>query len=152
MAENFRVIEGGVTSPKGFKANGHKDRKYGVALIVSEVDAVCAGVFTTNKVFAHPVALSKEVLKSSSTFRAIVANSGNANCFTKGGMDDALAMVKKASDLLNIPENQILSASTGVIGRNVITSYSIHYTKLYEFTGAFFQKKEGATTLEKQFK
>lgn len=119
MAENFRVIEGGVTSPKGFKANGHKDRKYGVALIVSEVDAVCAGVFTTNKVFAHPVALSKEVLKSSETFRAIVANSGNANCFTKGGMDDALAMVKKASELLNIPENQILSASTGVIGRKM---------------------------------
>ncbi|ABR53938.1 arginine biosynthesis bifunctional protein ArgJ [Methanococcus vannielii SB] len=119
MAENFRIIDGGVTAPKGFIANGHKDRKYGVTIIASEVDAVCAGVFTTNKVFAHPVSLSKETLKNSDTFRAIIANSGNANCFTKGGMDDARAFVKKASSLLNIPESQILSASTGVIGRKM---------------------------------
>ncbi|CAF30453.1 bifunctional ornithine acetyltransferase/N-acetylglutamate synthase [Methanococcus maripaludis] len=119
MAENFVVVDGGVVAPKGFKANGHKDRKYGAALIYSEADAVAAGVFTTNKVYAHPVALSKDTLVNNNVFRAIVANSGNANCFTKGGMEDAELLVKKAAELLKIPENQVLSASTGVIGRKM---------------------------------
>nr|WP_048055510.1 bifunctional ornithine acetyltransferase/N-acetylglutamate synthase [Methanotorris igneus] len=115
----MKVIEGGVCAPKGFKANGVKEGKYGVALIVSEKEAVASGVFTTNKVVAHPVILSKEILKNNDKIRAIVANSGNANCFTKNGMEDAKEMIRETAKLLNIKENEILIASTGVIGRKM---------------------------------
>jgi len=115
----IKVIDNGVVAPKGFKANGFKEGKYGVALILSEKEAVAAGVFTTNKVYAHPVKLSKEILKNNEKIRAIVANSGNANCFTKDGMEDAKEMIKETARLLNIPENQVLIASTGVIGRKM---------------------------------
>lgn len=115
----IKVIDNGVVAPKGFKANGFKEDKYGVALILSEKEAIAAGVFTTNKVYAHPVKLSKEVLKNNEKIRAIVANSGNANCFTKDGMEDAKEMIKETARLLNIPENQVLIASTGVIGRKM---------------------------------
>jgi glutamate N-acetyltransferase/amino-acid N-acetyltransferase len=119
MVIKMKVIDGGVCAPKGFKANGVKEGKYGVALIVSEKEAVASGVFTTNKVVAHPVVLSKEILKNNDKIRAIVANSGNANCFTKNGMEDAKEMIRETAKLLNIKENEILIASTGVIGRKM---------------------------------
>ena len=115
----MKVIEGGVTAPKGFKANGYKEGKYGVAIIISEKEAVGAGVFTTNRVVAHPVVLSKELIKNRDKFRAIVANSGNANCFTKDGMEDAKEMQRLVAELFNIKEDEVLVASTGVIGRKM---------------------------------
>ncbi|WP_457613756.1 bifunctional ornithine acetyltransferase/N-acetylglutamate synthase [Methanocaldococcus sp.] len=115
----MRVIEGGVVSPKGFKANGYKEGKYGVAIIISEKEAVGAGTFTTNKVVAYPVVLSRELIKNRDKFRAIVANSGNANCFTKDGMKDAKEMQKLIAELFNIREDEVLVASTGVIGRKM---------------------------------
>jgi len=117
---DFKIIDDGVIAPKGFKANGVKEGKYGVGLIYSEKDCITAATFTTNKVVAHPVNLSKEILKNNRTkIRAIVANSGNANCFTKNGYYDAKEMIKETAKLLNIPENSILIASTGVIGRKM---------------------------------
>lgn len=117
---DFKIIDDGVVAPKGFRANGVKKGKYGVGLIYSEKDCVSAATFTTNKVVAHPVNLSKEILKNNrDKIRAIVANSGNANCFTKNGYYDAKEMIKETAKLLNIPENSILIASTGVIGRKM---------------------------------
>ena len=64
MVIKMKVIDGGVCAPKGFKANGVKEGKYGVGLIYSEKDCITAATFTTNKVVAHPVNLSKEILKN----------------------------------------------------------------------------------------
>ncbi|WP_157209420.1 bifunctional ornithine acetyltransferase/N-acetylglutamate synthase [Methanococcus voltae] len=112
----------GVVYPTGFKANGFKEGKYGVAIIYSEnPNTICSGVFTSNKVYAHPVKYCKDLILNSADkkFNAVVINSGNANCFTKDGMQDNNEMVKTTSKLLNISENRILSASTGVIGRKM---------------------------------
>jgi len=114
-----KVIDGGVIVPKGFKANGYKEGKYGVAIIISENEAIGTGVFTKNKVVAHPVVLSKNLIKNRDKFRAIVANSGNANCYTKNGLEDAKEMQKIVAELFNIKEEEILVASTGVIGRKM---------------------------------
>ena len=117
---NFKIINNGVTAPKGFKANGYKNGKYGVGIIYSEKNCTGAGTFTTNKVVAHPVRISKEVLKNNKDkLRCIVVNSGNANCFTKNGYEDGKKMISKTAELLNIPEDSILIASTGVIGRKM---------------------------------
>ncbi|CAB3290235.1 Glutamate N-acetyltransferase [Methanocaldococcus lauensis] len=115
----MKVINGGVIAPKGFKANGYKEGKYGVAIIISENEAIGTGVFTKNKVVAHPVVLSKNLIKNRDKFRAIVANSGNANCYTKNGLEDAKEMQKIVAELFNIKEEEILVASTGVIGRKM---------------------------------
>ncbi len=115
----MKVINGGVIAPKGFKANGYKEGKYGVAIIISENEAVGTGVFTKNKVVAHPVILSRDLIKNRDKFRAIVANSGNANCYTKNGLEDAKEMQKIVAELFNIKEEEILVASTGVIGRKM---------------------------------
>ncbi len=97
----------------GLKKSGEPD----LGLIYSQTTAAVAGVFTTNQVQAAPVAITRERIKSG-TCRAIVANSGNANCCTgQRGAADAAAMAKMAADALNIPEASVLVASTGVIGQ-----------------------------------
>ncbi len=117
---NMKKINDGVIAPRGFKSNGIKEGKYGVCLIYSEKECTAAATFTTNKIVAHPVNLSKKILKNNhNKIRAIVANSGNANCFTKDGYQDAKEMIKKTAKLLNISEDSILVASTGVIGRKM---------------------------------
>ncbi len=96
----------------GLKKNGKKD----LGLLYSMVPSAVAGVFTRNLVQAAPVILDRERIKSGHC-RAIVVNSGNANCCTgKRGMEDALAMAKSVSDRLGLPEVDVLVASTGVIG------------------------------------
>lgn len=109
-----------MVAPKGFKTAGvHcgiKRRRNDIALIVSEVDAAAAGVFTTNTVKAHCVLSNKEHLKDGLA-RAIVANSGNANaCNGEQGWKDAGRMVDLAAEALGVPHRRVLSASTGVIG------------------------------------
>lgn len=114
-------ITGGVTAPQGFLAGGlacgiKKKQKADLALIYSEVPAQAAGIFTTNKVQAAPVILSKQHLKDGMA-QAIIANSGNANaCVGAEGAAAALAMARAAADFLNIPVDRVLVASTGVIG------------------------------------
>lgn len=117
----IQKVDGGVTAPKGFTAAGVpagiKNGKKDVAVIFSEKEAAAAGVFTINKVKAAPVLLNMEHLKGGIA-RAIVANSGNANaCNGVKGMEDARSMALKVSELLQIPSDQVLVGSTGVIGQ-----------------------------------
>jgi len=96
----------------GLKNNGAKD----LGLIFSDVPAHVAGVFTTNRVKAAPVLLDMERVKTGRC-RAILVNSRNANCCTGDrGMQDALAMGRAVSEALGLDENDVLVASTGVIG------------------------------------
>ena len=91
-------------------------------MIFSEVPACAAGVFTTNQVQAAPVLFDKERIKSGRC-QAIVANSGNANaCTGKRGIEDAEAVARSAATALGIPEELVLVASTGVIGRRLNVS------------------------------
>ncbi|MBI5473004.1 MAG: bifunctional glutamate N-acetyltransferase/amino-acid acetyltransferase ArgJ [Ignavibacteriae bacterium] len=112
---------GGITLPKGFRAVGlHcgvKKTKKDLALIVSDVPAVGAAVFTLNKVQAAPVVLSKQHLAVRKTFRAIIVNSGNANaCTGEGGYDDACTMADVTAAVLGVYPSEVFVASTGVIG------------------------------------
>ncbi|MCM8790524.1 MAG: bifunctional glutamate N-acetyltransferase/amino-acid acetyltransferase ArgJ [Candidatus Omnitrophica bacterium] len=118
------IIKGGVTSPKGFLANGVKAGiKYSgrkdLALIYSEVPAVAAGAFTTNRCQASPVRISRTHLKYR-YHQAIIVNSGNANCANgRSGDRDAIAMAKNAAMALGVNYTALLVASTGIIGRNL---------------------------------
>ena len=117
---------GGVATARGFRAAGISARikasgKPDLALIVSDTAATAAAVFTLNKVQAAPVVLCKEHLtKSGGLVRAIVANSGCANaCTGEAGMADARAMAAETAALIGCPPEQVLVASTGVIGVNL---------------------------------
>jgi glutamate N-acetyltransferase/amino-acid N-acetyltransferase len=111
----MRVVEGGICAVRGVKASGIKDGRNGVALITGGGQA--AGVFTTNKVTAAPVIVTREHLKQSNEILAIVANSGSANAFTgSGGVDDAKSVAKSLAQRLQISDTQVAVASTGVIG------------------------------------
>ncbi len=105
--------------PKGFKLNGIKKDGYGVSIIYSEVPAVGVGVFTQNKIRAYPVEISEKLIKNKDKFRVILANSGNANCYNKNGLLACKEMINLTSKLLNVEKDDILIASTGVIGRDI---------------------------------
>lgn len=118
----FQKLSGGVVAPKGFVACGVEagiktKNKKDLALILSKVDAVGAGVYTTNKVKASPLILTKERIEKN-LVKALVVNSGNANvCNGNQGMDDAKAMTKAVAKGLNLEEEKVLVSSTGVIGQ-----------------------------------
>lgn len=120
----MKLIEGSVTAPQGFLASGvyaeikKKDKK-DLAIIYSEKLCQAAGVFTTNVVKAHCVEVCQEHLRNNKA-QAIVANSGNANaCNGIKGLEDTQVMAGLTADLLNINPNDVLVASTGVIGVNL---------------------------------
>lgn len=118
---DFQIIEGSVTSPKGFRScgihTGIKRYKKDLALIVSDVTAEGAGLFTTNKVCAAPVTLSRERIREGNGVEAILVNSGNANaCTGIRGYKDAKKMTAILGEELTICPSKILIASTGVIG------------------------------------
>ena len=97
----------------GIKAKNIKD----LALIVSDVPAAAAGIFTKNRVVSPGVIWSRRVLAQSDSCRAIVVNSGNANAVVgPKGMKDCDAITKKISEELSISQKEVLIASTGVIG------------------------------------
>jgi glutamate N-acetyltransferase/amino-acid N-acetyltransferase len=111
----------GVCHPAGFAAAaaaaGMKPGGDDVALVVSDRPAAAAGVFTTNLVAAAPVLVSRAQVAGGSA-RAVVTNSGLANaCTGRRGLADAWSMVAAASRALRLPREQVLVASTGVIGR-----------------------------------
>lgn len=117
---NFKIFNGGITSPEGFKASGLniglKKNKKDMALIASDVLAKGAGVFTKNKACAAPVLLCKENIIGSK-IQAIIINSNNANaCTGQEGYEDAVAMAEATAGELNISPKNVLVASTGVIG------------------------------------
>jgi glutamate N-acetyltransferase/amino-acid N-acetyltransferase len=124
MIEN---IAGGIATPRGFTAAGEyvgikaAGRGLDLALIVSDRPATAAAVFTTNRAQAAPVIVSKEHLAASGgVVRAIVVNSGCANaCTGPVGLQDAREMARLTADLVKCPDQQVLVASTGVIGVNL---------------------------------
>ena len=119
----FKIIEGGVTSAKGFRASavtcGIKNpeaTRLDLALIVSDASTVTDAVFTTNKVRAGCVRVCQQHIKESDT-RAIIANSGNANaCTGIQGIQDAKAMTKAVAEEIGVKMRQVLVCSTGIIG------------------------------------
>jgi len=117
-------VKAGVTFPQGFKAAGVKAgiKKSGnldVAVIYTEKEAAIAGTFTQNAVAAAPVLVSRDVVKTGMA-HAIAANAGCANaCTGEQGMKDALAMQKITAEALGCEANDVVVASTGVIGVNL---------------------------------
>lgn len=123
--ENFKVIDGGVCSAKGFKASGlycgikeNPTKKNDIALIVSDVMCNAAGVYTSNKVKGAPVIVTKKNLAASGgKAKAVIVNSKNANTCNADGEAKADAMCRLVSDALGIKQEEVIVASTGVIGQ-----------------------------------
>lgn len=116
----FERLAGGVTAPKGFKASGiHcgiKRKRPDLAVIFSETPATAAAVYTTNRVHAAPIAVSREHVDKGS-LRAVVINSGNANaCTGERGLADAREMARLTAEALGVQLGEVAVASTGVIG------------------------------------
>lgn len=116
--------EGGVTAPKGFRANGihcgirkNKDKK-DLMLIVSDVLCDAAAVYTQNLVCGAPVTVTRENLKNGKA-RAVICNSGIANTCNADGVEKAEAMCALTEQYTGIPANDIVVASTGVIGQPI---------------------------------
>ncbi|MBZ2166959.1 bifunctional ornithine acetyltransferase/N-acetylglutamate synthase [Methanobacterium spitsbergense] len=114
----MKTIEGGICAVEGVLASGSCENEYGVAVIVCE-DSNASAVFTSNKVVAAPVIITKEAIENGK-LSAIVANSGNANCFTgEKGMDNGRSMASKVGKKLDFKVNDVAVSSTGVIGREL---------------------------------
>jgi len=114
----FDEIKGGICAVDGVKANGIKEGKKGLSIILAE--GCSAGVFTTNKIKAAPVVITEKNLAIKGRLRGIIANSGSANAFTgKEGYYDAIQMVKLLADRINSPIDEIGLLSTGVIGEQI---------------------------------
>lgn len=111
--------------PLGFKANGiasgiKKSAKLDLALFYSSLPAKATCRFTTNKVQAAPIRLNKKNLVHNKRFQAIIANSGNANCFTgEVGLRDAQDTTRTLAKALKIKKESVLVVSTGIIGRRL---------------------------------
>lgn len=110
------------TLPQGYRAAGIyagiKKKRKDIALLVSELPASAAGVFTTNVVCAAPVQWDRKVISSGSSVRAIVVNSGNANaCTGVQGYEDTVTMAAAAAKAIGSAKpEEVLVCSTGVIG------------------------------------
>ncbi len=130
MKPFLKRVPGSIAAPAGFLASGefcdikrlgtgkgsNKGKKRDLGLILSEVPAVAAGLFTTNQVVAAPVKVS--VLRAvAGKAQAVVANSGNANaCTGEQGMRDAEEMASLAGAALGVAPAEVFVASTGRIG------------------------------------
>lgn len=121
----MKQIQGGVTAAKGFEAAGveaaikYQNRK-DMALIVSKAPCTVAGTFTSNVVKAAPVLWDKQIVEHSAFAQAVVVNSGIANaCTGRQGLDCCEAEAKCAGELLGVPTDAVLVASTGVIGMQI---------------------------------
>ncbi len=115
-----------VTRPRGFQAAGvtcglKPNGMLDLALVVSQSDCTCAGMFTTNRVQAAPVLYDKDVLaKNRTAIRAVVANSGCANaCTGSAGLADVEATAQAVAHALGCTTDQVLALSTGVIGKRL---------------------------------
>ncbi len=118
----MKLISGGICAAKGFKASGihcgiRKNRtKKDLALIVSDVPASAAAVYTTNLVKGAPLLLNMRNL-SDGKAQAVICNSGNANTCNANGIQIAKEMCELVSKATGIPANDVVVASTGVIGQ-----------------------------------
>lgn len=122
---DWHEISGGVTAPRGFRAAGitaglKSSGKPDLAIVLSDVDAIAAGVFTTSQVRAACVEYCRQQLAARSSARAILCNSGQANAATgEAGWEDAVASANALASTLNIAPAAVLLASTGVIGQRI---------------------------------
>ena len=120
----MKIIDGTIASPLGFSADGlhagFKKKKLDFGWIVSEVPASVAGVYTTNKVIAAPLLVTKASIQKSQKLQAIVVNSGVANsCTGQQGLDAAYEMQRLTAQKLKIEPYLVGLASTGVIGEQL---------------------------------
>ena len=143
---NMEIITGGVTAAKGFKAAAaaaeikYKGRT-DMAMVYSEVPCVAAGTFTTNVVKAAPVKWDQNVVYNHPSAQAVICNSGIANaCTGAEGYGYCKATADAASEILGIPADSVLVASTGVIGMQIpidriVNGYVVDflYFKLIDF-------------------
>ena len=133
--KNFETTEGGICAAKGFKASGVycgikkwgspdgnespvSSTKNDIAMIMADVPCNTAGVYTSNKVKGAPVIVTKNnLIKSGGKSQAVIVNSGNANTCNADGEEKALEMCRLTAEALKIPAEQVVVASTGVIGQ-----------------------------------
>ncbi len=118
------IKHGSITSVDGFTAAGiHcglKKIKKDLALILSDVPCSVAGTFTLNKVKAAPLIISQKMINKKNKVKAILINSGNANaCTGEAGYNDALEVQTYSAEKMNLPVDEILISSTGVIGQRM---------------------------------
>ncbi|MBQ7921486.1 MAG: bifunctional glutamate N-acetyltransferase/amino-acid acetyltransferase ArgJ [Clostridia bacterium] len=117
----YNEITGGVCAAAGFKAYGmhagfrKNTSKLDLAMIVADKPCTAAGVYTKNKVFAAPVGVTRGHL-ANGIAQAVICNSGNANACTPDGYETAEASCKAVSAVTGIPAEDVIVASTGVIG------------------------------------
>lgn len=125
--KNIKFVEGGVCAAKGFKANGIQcglahagasvtKKKNDLALIVADTECTAAAVYTTNKVKGAPILVTKEHLKNGRA-KAVIVNSVNANTCNADGVEKANKMCELAAKELGIDADDVIVASTGVIGQ-----------------------------------
>ncbi|MBQ6851651.1 MAG: bifunctional glutamate N-acetyltransferase/amino-acid acetyltransferase ArgJ [Oscillospiraceae bacterium] len=118
----MKQISGGVCAAKGFRANGihcgirHNRTKRDLALIVSDVPAAAAAVYTTNLVKGAPLTVTKKHL-ANGVAQAVICNSGNANTCNANGLEIAEAMSALVEQATGICADNVVVASTGVIGQ-----------------------------------
>ncbi len=120
---DYNFISGGVTAPQGFKANGvccsikpSNTKKRDLAVIACDSLCSAAAVYTKNLVKSSAIYVTQEHLKNGRA-QAVVVNSGNANTCNADGYEKAVKMCSLAADMLGIDENDVIVASTGVIGQ-----------------------------------
>lgn len=120
--EQYQWIEGGVCAPQGFSAAGvhcgirHNHSKLDLGLIKADVRCAGAACYTTNKVYGAPITVDRQHLADGYA-QAIVVNSGNANTCAPNGIQLAQDVCKLTGQALGIPAEDVLPASTGVIGQ-----------------------------------
>jgi glutamate N-acetyltransferase/amino-acid N-acetyltransferase len=118
----MRDVAGGVCAPRGFTAGGihcgirKNSPKKDLALVYCQVPCAAAAVYTTNKVYAAPITVTREHLKNGRA-QAVVCNSGNANALNADGLSIAKRMCEVAGQALGIDPSDVIVASTGVIGQ-----------------------------------
>lgn len=120
----IKTVNGGVCAAKGFTAGGvhcgiRKNRtKKDLAMIFSKTPASCAAVYTTNLVKGAPLTVTKRHI-SDGRARAVICNSGNANTCNSDGIEIAEKMSELTAEALNIDPEDVVIASTGVIGQKL---------------------------------
>ncbi len=120
----MKIIEGGVCAAKGFKAGAMRcgirksQTKKDLAMILSDCECNAAAVYTTNRVKAAPILLTKEHLANGKA-RAVIVNSGNANACAPFGMENARREAAAAARALGVETEDVIVASTGVIGQTL---------------------------------
>ncbi|MBR5271407.1 MAG: bifunctional glutamate N-acetyltransferase/amino-acid acetyltransferase ArgJ [Clostridia bacterium] len=122
--DGYKYIDGGVCAAKGFKANGlncglnPNKEKNDLCIVVSDVPCSAAAVYTQNKVKGAPILVTKKHLgKTNGITKAVIANSKNANTCNADGEEKAQRMCELAANELGISADDVIVASTGVIGQ-----------------------------------